>query len=640
MRLTSLTAAACLVLLWSSAAHTLDLDKLDLKSKYEQVLVRWALDRTGLKRDPAPEGKIIERIVIVREQIIAESDPWPNFINWFHVTTREYVVRQELLVKEGEVWDEARVAESARNLREMFILATAQAVPCRSPRPGRVVLLVVTKDLWSIRMNTLFNQVGSVLQRLDWTPTEQNFLGRNKRVSLHLRLQQFVWDDFVVRDHVALGQLYVDRRVWGTRLKLTEWVDFLLAGAVPCGGAIGGQQDVWCQDTAEGKLEGAYVQLRLQRPLFSLDTRWGFDSWFVADVHQFRRYRYNSAGTRVRRGERGGLSLRTDQLPSFPGSPAIPRVYDVRRFAASAEVTRSFGDEAKHDVSWGLTGYSYRYDHPGGFPFSAEALATHRRTYLPRSEDALYAFAAYRSYSPRYVRLRNIRGFALTEDYRLGHDLRAELRTAANLASVDQSFVTVIAEAEYAWYVGGDLLRVSGSARSRMQPNLDRMGLRPLGYDSVWVNTIYTVALHNVSPLLWFGRLHVRAALKLREHDLDRQREFLGGGSGLRGYVAEQFEGDNLLQLNLEYRSRPINLLTLHLGFVVFYDAGGVFGGPDPATPSQELPFAYKHSVGLGLRGHFPQFDKESLRVDFAVPLTSDRGSLGTWISFSFGQVF
>ncbi|MHC4917773.1 MAG: BamA/TamA family outer membrane protein, partial [Planctomycetota bacterium] len=170
-------------------ALALDLKKIDLKKKYEEELIRWALKQAGLQRDPSPEGKKIERIEIVREEIIAQSDPWPNFLNWFHVKTKDFVVRQELLVAPGEVWDEEKVEESARNLRKLFILAVVRTVPCRSKKPGHVVLLVVTKDLWSLRLNTIFSQVGGVLQRLEFFPTEMNFLGRNKRVSIHLRME-------------------------------------------------------------------------------------------------------------------------------------------------------------------------------------------------------------------------------------------------------------------------------------------------------------------------------------------------------------------------------------------------------------------------------------------------------------------
>ena len=105
-------------------------------------------------REKYYNATVIERIEIVREDIIAQSDPWPNFLNRLHMTTREYIVRQEILVAPGQQWNQDKVDESARNLRRLFILAVVRAIPCKSSRPGHVILLVVTKDLWSIRMNT------------------------------------------------------------------------------------------------------------------------------------------------------------------------------------------------------------------------------------------------------------------------------------------------------------------------------------------------------------------------------------------------------------------------------------------------------------------------------------------------------
>ena len=78
----------------------------------------------------------------------------------------------------------------------------------------------------------------------------------------------------------------------------------------------------------------------------------------------------------------------------------------------------------------------------------------------------------------------------------------------------------------------------------------------------------------------------------------------------------------------------------MHLGFAIFYDGGSVYGGQDPLNPNRELPFIYRHSIGLGLRALFPQFDRETFRADFGIPLSSNSGQPGTWLSLSFGQAF
>lgn len=625
--------------------------KIDVKKKYEEELIRWALEKAGLEREPDPAGKVIERIEIVRENIIAPTDPWPNFFNWVHVKTRDFVVRQEMLVEQGRIWDEARVEESMRNLRELFILAVARAVPCRSRSPGKVVLLVVTKDLWSLRINMVFGQVGTVLQSFEAFPTEHNFLGRNKRLGLHFRVRQLDWSEGTIRNDLLLGQLYVDPRVWGSRIQLIEQLDLIMSGDVPCAGAMGGTDQIWCPGKATGDVEGAYGLLRVRRPLFALDTRWGFDAWAEADIRQVRLYRYNST---PRRGERAGVSLRTDALPGDFGAPAVPRVYDARVIHGQASYTRSFGSQIKKSITGGAGAYTRRFEHPDDFPFPEEVLAWHASNYLPRSEDATYLYVGGRTYSPRYVRLLDIQGFALSEDFVLGHDVTLQLQAAANVQDAGQSYLFGLLSAQYTWYFGGDLLSLWLEASSRLQPGLRDLLGSDRDYDGPWANTFLELAARNVSPPLWVGRLHLRALLRARHNDLDRRRLFLGGNPAtdqtqpvfrryepvLRGYAADQFEGDGLLSLNVEYRTRPLNLWTLHLGLVAFYDGGGVFGGPDPLDPSEELAFRYHHSVGVGVRGHFPQFDKESLRIDFAIPLTDARGDISTWFSLSFRQVF
>jgi len=628
-------------------AHAL---KIDVTKKYEEELIRWALEKAGLEREPNPAGKVIERVEIVRENVIARSDPWPNFANWVHVKTRDFVVRQELLVDQGQVWDEARVEESMRNLRELFILAVARAVPCRSRSPGKVVLLVVTKDLWSLRINMAFSQVGTVLQSFEAFPTEHNFLGRNKRLGLHYRVRQLDWSEGKIRNDLLLGQLYVDPRVWGSRIQLTEQLDLIMPRDVPCAGAIGARDLVWCR--GGGGVDGGYGLVRVRRPLFSLGTRWGFDAWTEVDIRQVRSYRYNS-GT-PRRGEVEGISLRTDPYPDHYAAPAVPRVYDARIIRGQASYTRSFGKAVKKNLTGGAGVYTRSFEHPDDFPFPEEVLAWHASNFLPRSEDATYLYVSGRTYSPRYIRLLDIQGFALSEDYVLGHDVTLQLQAAANVQDAGQSYLFGLLSAQYTWYFGGDLLSLWLDASSRLQPGLRDLLGSNRDYDGPWANTYVELGGRNISPPLWIGRLHLRALLRARHNDLDRRRLFLGGNATtdptkpvfrryepvLRGYPADQFEGDGLFSLNLEYRTRPINLWTLHLGLVAFYDGGGVFGGPDPLVPSEDLAFRYHHSVGVGVRGHFPQFDKESLRIDFAVPLTDARGDVSTWFSLSFRQVF
>ena len=607
---------------------------VDLKKKYEEQLVRWALEKTGLQLDPGPRGKVIERIVIMREEVIAQSDFWPNFINWFHVKTRDRVVRQELLVRVGQRWDAARVAESARNLRKLFVLAVVRAVPCRGSDAGKVVLLVATKDLWSIRLNMKVSMVGATVQQLLVQPTEQNFLGRNKQLSLRLRLQQLNVDGFRLRDKFSVGQLYIDERLFGTRLYFAEVLDLVFAGDVPCAGSVSANRlsgevlrrtagDLWCPTSEPGDLEGVYAYLRLWRPLYALDTRWGFGAWAWANVRQVRSYQQPGPVIRTASHERNGVTYH------------VPRVYDVREFFGAANVVRSFGRDIKFDIYGGAAAYSRHYAPPDPFPFDEATRQWYSETLLPLSEDAAMLFVTYHSRDTRYVKLFNIDSFALTEDFLLGHDVKLEGRFALGLTSVSQGYIEGRLEGSYRLYRKDNLLTAALTARTRYMPSL-----RAGGIDGPMVDWFLSAQIKNAFPRLWIGRFHLHLQSVMRHNDLLKNSIFLGGDTGLRGYPSLHFEGRNLLSVNAEYRSLPINLLTLHMGFVLFYDGGALYGGPDPADPTRDLPFTYRQTVGLGLRALFPQFDREVLRVDLGFPLSGSAGEFGTWFSVSFAQVW
>ncbi len=137
-------------------------ERLDVLRRYEEALVQDALDKTGLVLDPMPEGKTIEHVVIVANKVILPGDfplsrkiPW-TWLNHLHTRTRDYVIARELLFHVGEPLRPDLLEESGRNLRQFFILSVARIVVARGSTPDKVVVLVVTKDQWTLRLNTNF----------------------------------------------------------------------------------------------------------------------------------------------------------------------------------------------------------------------------------------------------------------------------------------------------------------------------------------------------------------------------------------------------------------------------------------------------------------------------------------------------
>ena len=77
-------------------------------SAYESQTIDQVLASLHETRDPAPDGKTIERVEIVPIEVFeARDDPFPaiafpRVLNALHVTSRTSVIRRELLVHEGD----------------------------------------------------------------------------------------------------------------------------------------------------------------------------------------------------------------------------------------------------------------------------------------------------------------------------------------------------------------------------------------------------------------------------------------------------------------------------------------------------------------------------------------------------------
>ena len=108
----------------------------------------------------------------------------------------------------------------------------------------------------------------------------------------------------------------------------------------------------------------------------------------------------------------------------------------------------------------------------------------------------------------------------------------------------------------------------------------------------------------------------------------------LGEDSGLRGYAAHEFAGTARVRLNVEDRfDTGLELATLRLGLVTFYDAGWI--GED-SDLGRRLD-----SAGIGLRiGSKELLGNGVFRIDVAKPFVDVVGESDGWrISATVGQV-
>lgn len=572
--------------------------KPELFGQYEEQLISRVLRERGLTIDPEPEGKTIESVQVAAHEILLAGDmplsrfvPW-TFLNTFHSRTKDYIIAQEVLIRAGDVYRRDLIEESGRNLRSLFILAVARIVAARGSTPDSVVLLVVTKDRWSLRLNTSFVLDNVRLDSLSFSMAEGNLFGRNKRLALEVSLDP---------GRYALGASYYDPRILSSRHTARLFGVFYLN-----------------RDT--NALEGGRAEVAFGRPLFSLRTRlgWTASATFLQDI--VRSFRSGSIRMRDINGEQ------------------VPDIFLRRNANGFLQLTYSDGVIFKRNVAVGWRASHARYLLPEDFPseISAAARATYEAS-LPRSESWTGPFAYFELYVARYVRLKNIQTFALSEDYRVGPRVYAEVRTASHLFGLPSDFVELYASYEHPHYYRDNFVDYGASIAGRVQYETSQAA----GYPSPIVNQALTAYVREITPLLGFFRLHIYGILQLRARDLNNTRLTLGSDSGLRGFGARTFQGNSLYRINVEARTTALNLWTIHIGGVLFYDAGDtpdVFDGYTRSGERQRL--SLHQDAGVGLRILFPQFNRDVVRLDLAFPFEQLGSSYAPSFSAEFAQAF
>ncbi|MFQ5679842.1 MAG: hypothetical protein ACE5HP_10345 [Gemmatimonadota bacterium] len=96
---------------------------------------------------------VLDTVILLRRPIFSPRETRGNFLlgifNALHVTTRPYVIRQELLLEPGQPYDSALAAETARNLRTRNLFREVEVDTVRL-EDGRLAARIRTLDAWSI----------------------------------------------------------------------------------------------------------------------------------------------------------------------------------------------------------------------------------------------------------------------------------------------------------------------------------------------------------------------------------------------------------------------------------------------------------------------------------------------------------
>lgn len=571
---------ALALLLCTAGAIAAPAPRTDAISSYEQETLDEAMARLGGEFDPAPEGKTVEAVDIEVLDIIEERDPAPNFLNWLHTNTLEEVVARELLVSEGQPYQQVLVDESQRNLRA---IRQHSLVLCRARRghdARHVRLLVIVKDVWSLRLNSSFRFKGGALEYLFLQPSEENLAGTHRRLAGELTYKP---------DTVALGAMFLEPRMADTRYRLATDANVIVSRTT-------------------GEPEGSYGYVQYWLPLYSTRQEWSWGTIFEWRKEVTRNY--------------SGLDLRTYDATVTPWPDAVPEVYETSTLHGRISVTRSFGRSVKQDVQLGVEGSQSRYD-----PLRVDSLDPvvrdeFVREILPVSDSRFGPYAQYHLYLNSYTHLLDVETLGLQEDLLTGPELYLRLYPLPRWLGSTRSLMGVHGAAAYGLRIG------DGFGRAYLASTLEV----DTASGEAAQSRIQT-GLRLISPSFVVGRLFYDGTLLFRPHNYLNARETIGGGDRLRGYPSAAFAGQDLLASNLELRTAALQLWTIQLGGVLFYDVGHAFDGFANLQPRQ--------GAGFGLRLVFPQLERAVTRIDWGFALgPRGEGSVFEGLVVTFRQAF
>jgi hypothetical protein len=563
--------------------------------RLERESVDEALARLGRAIDPRPEGKVIGRVHVINQDVFSRQDWYFHLLNVLHRTTRPEILGRELLLAPGQRWDETLADESVRNLQatpplffangERFgapqVSSIVALVPVASPVPGTVDVLVVTRDVWSLRFNTNFEFQRNRLTLLETSLSENNLFGWRKQLAARFEMDL---------GRFGVGPTYFDPNVAGTRLTL-------LAVAT-----------AWYTRGGHG-YEGNNELFSLRYPLYSLASRWGGGVDVIHRNEVVRRFCDNLL------------------CPADVAGTSVPLVYRRRDLTADAGAVRSFGQMIVQRVTLG-----YRFDRrqslvPPDFPIDPanpnladEFLAT----WAPLPETRSEPYMRYQLFTARYGVFRDLDTFDLRENRRLGPLLTVEV--AAGLRALGADFVAYPIGATVGWSVapGGSafgLAQVTASARARSGSLIDQRLSAVLYFAS--------------PPIAGVARVVAAASTDAVRADTYRTRFFLGGDTGLRGYQIGEFQGTVAASARAEIRTAPLAVYSQRFGAVLFYDVGHAAGSYDALVPH--------HDFGIGFRWLIPQLNASVVRIDWAIATDAGpytRPGLPGRISAGFMQSF
>ncbi len=505
---------------------------------------------TAAPQAPAGQPPKVRQVHVTTQNIFDPRKPGEDMrlfrlADRLHIVTRPEVVERQVLMKAGDDYSPQAAAESERILRRNRYLygAKVTAVPVAE---GLVDLDVVTRDVWTLQGGAGFKRSGGA-NTTRFQIQDVNFLGTGKGISL-------THESSV--DRTSSEVSYNDPSLGGTH----------------------GRLDLAYANNSDGSLK----DLTLERPFYSLDTRWAL-------------------------GVQATVDQRVDSL--YDLGHVFDR-FDHKQDVFGVYAGWSPGLTGRHTNRF-LAGFSYERDR---FAPAVLAAVTAPPVLLPADRTLAYPWVSYDYLEDGYFTARDMDRIQRTEDVNTGRQLHLRAGYSSRSWGGTLDRVLVDTAATFGWHPGPrQLLFAALGGASRFGGG---------GAENLLVGGKLRYYLRDFGDNIFYAALSADFA-----HKLDAERQLLlGGDTGLRGYPLRYLMGDRRALLTLEqrfYSSRELFHL-LHLGAAAFFDAGSAWfaDGDGQAATNRKL----LKDAGLGLRfGSSRSARGSMIHLDLAFPL--DGGS-------------
>jgi hypothetical protein len=321
--------------------------------------------------------------------------------------------------------------------------------------------------------------------------------------------------------------------------------------------------------------DGALRSLDVQRPFYSLDTRWAAAASVLDDE-------------RIE--------------PLYDLGEVVDEFGSHRQFAAASwGWSRGLMNGWVRRWSVGATYDQREFTEAPGSPVGL----------VPEDRKLVYPWIGFELVQDAFSAFKNHDQIGRTEDFNLGARLGMQLGYADGAFGADRSALIFNARASHGTAnVYGSTLVMSGALHGRVEKGELR--------DTVLDGAIRYYAKQS-ERRLFFATLEASVGRAL---DLDTQI-LLGGENGLRGYPLRYQGGESRALLTLEQRYftnwYPFRLF--RVGGAAFFDVGRTWGESPVSTPSRGL----LKDIGVGLRfGNSRSGLGSIIHVDLAFPLDGD----------------